>query len=220
MVMATKTLNVRMQQLRKTNEQWIDTVISNRPLLVGEIGFDYTTDGFKVGNGINLYDALPWYSCVMSGTIISFASGTRHSGYLLCNGAAVSRETYAKLFSVCGTKYGAGNGSTTFNVPDLLERYVKGFGDSTANITGGANTVVLTTNTLPVHDHALYSHTFAWGDGACNVYSNNTQMASGSPPGNNPCTKQGSWNRTDTKGSGQAHNNEPAYTKAYYYIKY
>tara|TARA_R100000808_G_scaffold134_1_gene989 strand:+ start:22265 stop:22708 length:444 start_codon:yes stop_codon:yes gene_type:complete len=42
--------------------------------------------------------------------------------FLLCNGAAVSRTTYAKLFTVIGTHYGAGDGSTTFNVPDLRGR--------------------------------------------------------------------------------------------------
>lgn len=210
--MATKTLNTRMQQLRKTDEQWIDVVIAKKPLLAGEIGFDYTTYGFKVGDGTTLYSALPEYSCVRAGTIVAFASGSAPSGYLLCNGSAVSRTTYSDLFSVCGTKYGAGNGSTTFNIPELLERYIKGFGDSTANITGGANTVTLTVDTIPRHNHDFKG----WNIGS-----------SGPLPSTNPENWIGwsgsGWTNNGVvlnTGGGQAHNNEPAYTKAYYYIKY
>ena len=45
-------------------------------------------------------------------------------GWLLCNGAAISRETYAALFNVIGTTYGSGNGSTTFNLPNLVDKFV------------------------------------------------------------------------------------------------
>ena len=54
----------------------------------------------------------------------SFASSM--TGYLLCNGAAVSRKTYANLFSIIGTKFGAGNGSTTFNLPDFRDKTLWG----------------------------------------------------------------------------------------------
>ena len=53
------------------------------------------------------------------GTIIPFSGSTVPTGYLTCNGAAVSRTTYADLFAIIGTTYGAGNGSTTFNLPNL-----------------------------------------------------------------------------------------------------
>lgn len=48
------------------------------------------------------------------------------TGWLQCNGAAVSRTTYARLFKKIGTKYGAGDGSTTFNLPDLQHRVLEG----------------------------------------------------------------------------------------------
>lgn len=208
--MATKTLNTRMQQLRKTDEQWIDVVIAKKPLLAGEIGFDYTTYGFKVGDGTTLYSALPEYSCVRAGTIVAFASGSAPYGYLLCNGSAVSRTTYSDLFSVCGTKYGAGNGSTTFNIPELLERYIKGFGDSIANITGGANTVTLAVGNIPPHTHVQNSTT--WLDISSNEYI--------TPGGGSRWFRTGGSVETLSTGGGTAHNNEPAYTKAYYYIKY
>ena len=56
---------------------------------------------------------------VPTGTIVAFSGNNIPSGYLGCNGAAVSRKTYADLFAVIGTTYGAGDGSTTFNLPNL-----------------------------------------------------------------------------------------------------
>lgn len=55
-----------------------------------------------------------------TGTILPFGGSTAPSGFLLCNGGAVSRTTYASLFAVIGTTYGAGDGSTTFNLPNLV----------------------------------------------------------------------------------------------------
>jgi len=56
---------------------------------------------------------------VPPGVILPYGAATAPSGYLLCDGSAVSRTTYADLFSVIGTTYGAGDGSTTFNLPHL-----------------------------------------------------------------------------------------------------
>ena len=64
---------------------------------------------------------------VPSGSVFCMAVATVPSGYLECNGAAVSRSTYAVLFAVIGTAYGAGNGSSTFNLPDLRGEFVRGF---------------------------------------------------------------------------------------------
>jgi microcystin-dependent protein len=55
-----------------------------------------------------------------------WAGSTAPTGWLLCNGAAVSRTTYSDLFAVISTTYGTGNGSTTFNVPDLQRRFPLG----------------------------------------------------------------------------------------------
>ena len=64
---------------------------------------------------------------VPPGMVNAFAGSTAPAGYLLCNGAAVSRTTYANLFAVIGTTYGAGNGTTTFNLPDLRGEFIRGF---------------------------------------------------------------------------------------------
>jgi phage-related tail fiber protein len=64
-----------------------------------------------------------------AGTIIYSARSTAPTGYLKANGAAVSRTTYATLFSAIGTQFGAGDGSTTFNLPDLRGEFVRGLDD-------------------------------------------------------------------------------------------
>ena len=63
---------------------------------------------------------------VKTGTVQLYAGASIPTGYLLCNGAAVSRNTYADLFAAIGTIYGAGDGSTTFNLPDFRDRYAIG----------------------------------------------------------------------------------------------
>lgn len=60
------------------------------------------------------------------GSIVSYAGATAPSGYLICNGALVSRTTYADLFAAIGTTYGAGDGSTTFKLPDLRGEFIRG----------------------------------------------------------------------------------------------
>ena len=79
------------------------------------------------------------------GAIKPWTKATAPAGYLLCDGSAVSRSTYAELFAVTGTTYGVGDGSTTFNVPQLQGKMPQGFDGNTYNLagTGGANTVTV-----------------------------------------------------------------------------
>jgi microcystin-dependent protein len=67
---------------------------------------------------------------VPPGTVISYGHSTLPSGYLSCNGAAVSRSAYSALFGAIGTTYGTGNGSTTFNLPDLRGEFLRGWDNS------------------------------------------------------------------------------------------
>lgn len=61
-----------------------------------------------------------------TGSVTMWTTATAPTGYLICNGAAVSRTTYAALFAVIGTAYGAGDGTSTFNIPDLRGVFVRG----------------------------------------------------------------------------------------------
>ena len=63
----------------------------------------------------------------------SGSAGSLPSGYFLCDGSAISRTTYAALFNVVGTTHGAGNGSSTFNIPDLRDRFILGASNSTGD---------------------------------------------------------------------------------------
>jgi microcystin-dependent protein len=89
---------------------------------------------------------------IPAGVIWEYGGAAAPTGWLLCNGAAVSRATYAALFAIIGTTYGSGDGSTTFNVPDRRDRVSVGAGSSySRGQTGGA--VTATTSTDGSHNH-------------------------------------------------------------------
>lgn len=69
---------------------------------------------------------------LMIGDIKASVRTANHGSWLLCNGQAVSRTTYSKLFSIIGTNFGSGNGSTTFNVPDYRGKFLRGLGGNSA----------------------------------------------------------------------------------------
>ena len=72
----------------------------------------------------------------MTGQVVAFATTVAPAGYLKCDGAAVSRTTYAALFAKLGTTWGAGNGTTTFNLPDLRGEFIRGADDGRGLDTG------------------------------------------------------------------------------------
>lgn len=77
-----------------------------------------------------VYDIEAYENPVPTGSVIPFAGETQPEGFLLCNGQEVSRVTYARLFNVIKQKYGAGDGVTTFNVPDYRELTLVGAGQN------------------------------------------------------------------------------------------
>jgi microcystin-dependent protein len=108
---------------------------------------------------------------IPTATIVPWSSASVPSGFLECNGSAVSRTTYATLFGIVGTTYGVGDGSTTFNVPDLADNVPVGKSNNKALAsTGGANTVAATGNvggstanaTLSTPQLASHSHSFPY----------------------------------------------------------
>lgn len=97
------------------------------------------------------------------GAIMAFAGSTAPSFWKICDGSVVSRQTYSALFTAIGTTYGAGNGSTTFKLPDLRGRVVAGVGASGTPLAsyalgtkGGSEAVGLTEANMPQHSHPIY----------------------------------------------------------------
>src|SRR6185312_8280824 len=108
------------------------------------------------------------------GFIVMYGATSAPTGWLLCDGSAVSRTTYSALFAIIGTTYGSGDGSTTFNVPDLRQRFPLGKAASgtgaSLGATGGAidntHTSAAHTHTMGNHTHTLGNHTHSVGSGA------------------------------------------------------
>lgn len=73
------------------------------------------------------------------GMVMYYPKGTIPSGFLVCDGSSVSRTTYSALFNVLGTTYGSGDGSTTFNLPNLIDKYIKGGLPQSAGSEGSAH---------------------------------------------------------------------------------
>lgn len=109
---------------------------------------------------------------VPSGAMMPYAGTSAPAGWLTCDGSAVSRATYADLFTALGTTWGAGDGSTTFNIPNMSRRTVVGSGGAgTATLaasvgsTGGAETHTLTNSELPTSTYSAST------TGTCNFTS-------------------------------------------------
>lgn len=184
---------------------------------------DNPTDGqlFTAGEGAWVYDSsVPgWVSAptvfgsMPAGTIIAWAPQTPPDGWLVCDGSAVSRTTYATLFNAIGTTYGAGNGTTTFNLPNLKGRVPVGRDASDAQFdslgeTGGSKTHTLSINEIPSHNHSGgFTQTWAIGAGQ-----------SGNGRGNDIFTNPNPM--TGSTGGGQPHNNLQPYQVVNYIIKW
>ena len=158
-----------------------------------------------------------WTSILPAGSIVMYGAGggSEPIGWLLCDGQAVSRTTYAALFTAIATTYGAGDGSTTFNVPDLRARFALGTNDAAlpngadGGLTtrnegdeGGAETHTLSVDEMPAHTHQGFD----------------SPGGTASGPGGAGNTVGGT-SQTGSTGSGNAHNNMPPFTVVNYLIK-
>ncbi len=131
-------------------------------------------DGLNTAERLNeLTSGISSLQGVPTGAGFVWYTNTCPAGYLFCDGAAVSRDTYASLFTLWGTTWGMGNGTTTFNVPDLRQRIPIGkaasgtgatlagtFGSIDHTHTGGSHTHAITsggahTHTTPNHVHGI-----------------------------------------------------------------
>ena len=151
---------------------------------VGEQGW-----GTMVNENFDKIDATS-----ITGVVQLYAGSTAPNGWLICNGQAVSRTTYAALFAVIGTTYGAGDGSTTFNVPNLVNKTVRG--SNSLGKTGGADTVTLSTANLPAHTHGAGSYS-----AASNGTHTHNAMRSGTSGQNGTCVQR-NWDGWETANVG------------------
>lgn len=101
---------------------------------------DITINGVSVATDTEVASAVS--AAVPTGTVISVAVNSTPTGYLKCNGALISRTTYAALFATIGTTFGVGDGTTTFGLPDLRGEFIRGWDDGrgvdTARVFGSA----------------------------------------------------------------------------------
>ena len=130
-------------------------------------------------------------------------------GYLLCDGSAVSRSTYAELFTAVSTRFGVGDGSTTFNLPDLRSVFPRGSPAATeAGGTGGESTHVLTTAEMPSHTHIQDAHTHTT-DSTIYTWYSGSLVKRNYPDGT---TNTGSTTATNQNTGGDgAHENKPPF---------
>jgi microcystin-dependent protein len=161
-------------------------------------------------------------AAVPTGTLSMWPTATAPSGYLLCNGAAVSRTTYAGLFAVVGITFGAGDTTTTFNLPDYRDRMPIGAGTTyvAASTGGSANAIVVShTHTATVTDPGHF-HTMGGVNGN---FSSGPLAAMNSSPGD---TRNATSSITtgisvsnSTTGSSGTNANLPPYIGIYFIIK-
>ncbi len=125
---------------------------------VGTIYFDNATNNLNVYGNNSQWNTIAYGQTesngVPSGAIMQFAGTTAPTGWLICDGSAVSRTTYASLFATIGTSYGAGDGSSTFNLPDLSGKFPLGSNATNPlGQTGGNASFVLDSANMPTHNH-------------------------------------------------------------------
>lgn len=197
----------------------------------GMYSVQYSTD-LNSGNGAwLLLNATA--SGTAAGTVTNFAGSTAPEGWLLCYGQAISRTTYADLFAAIGTAFGSGDGSTTFNVPDLRGRVIAGLDlmggvgagrldTTTLNTngmggTGGAQTVGLTASQNGPHNHTGTTQPSGGHSHGASIPASGSASSGGSPV-LGPATTSLSFTTdpvgphahtfaTDGSGSGAAHLN-------------
>ena len=134
------------------------------------------TTGITINTGwIDLATAAGTNAVLPTGTITTYGGSTAPSGWLVCDGSAISRASYSTLFGIIGTSYGSGDGSTTFNLPDLQGRVPAGYaasGGHTDVSTLGNNDGVALASRRPKHQHTVYDpthgHTAARSTGSVN----------------------------------------------------
>lgn len=169
-------------------------------------GFDVTNPSGTIARITHTPPVAP--VVIPIGAILAWPLSVAPTGWLLLDGAEISRTEFAALFTLLGTTYGVGDGSTTFNIPNLKGRVPVGMDDTqtefdTLGETGGSKTHVLTTAQMPAHTHGL------------NMKVTSPLAATGG----NPVIQPTGALESTSVGSGEAHPNLQPYIVLNYIIK-
>lgn len=151
------------------------------------------------------------------GAVFAYGSSTAPNGWLSCLGQEVYRGDYPELFAVIGTTYGSGNGTTTFNLPNLAGRVVVGQGSGSGltsrsmGATGGAETHTLSVQQIPSHSHTVQNTVQISGFNTLTESDNSS----------NELDLVNSQTTTSSSvGDGEAHNNMQPFAVLNYIIRY
>lgn len=182
-------------------------------IMIVQNGVNKKVPASKVGTGQAGGDTLP------IGSIMQYSGNTIPENWLLCNGQAVNRNNYSSLFSKIGTLYGEGDGSTTFNLPDLRGRVPVGKDENdtdfdTLGNTGGEKEHTLTIDKIPEHQHYIHGYS--------GVDYPNYQIVTGQGGQELAASyNAGGTNKHNTNlvGGGEPHNNLQPYIVQNYIIK-
>ena len=162
----TKRVNFTSTTIEPETTNTIDLGTSSKKFKNLELAGNAQIDG-----NLNVTGVINGLQAVPTGSILLTARSSAPTGYLLCRGQAISRSTYSALFSAIGTTYGPGDGSTTFNIPDLQQRFPLGQtlagGETATNLGTIGGSINHTHDFSHIHDlsasGSLPNHTHAVG---------------------------------------------------------
>jgi microcystin-dependent protein len=175
------------------------------------------TTGITSNTGwIDLATASGATAALPPGTLTAFGGSTAPTGWLICDGSAISRTTYSLLFAAISTSYGTGDGSTTFNLPDLRGRLPVGYGGAGGHIDVSAlgdNDGTALAHRRPKHRHTPHNHSLNTS-GTPIINSGGLASSQGGEWGN------GSWPTVQNADGGSGNSNDPLDAPAYLVVNY